>query len=323
MVRAIRVHETGGPEVMKIEDLPALAPGAGEVRIRHRAIGLNYIDTYFRSGLYPTARPFTPGNEGAGDIIAVGEGVKGFKVGDRVAYCSSPGSYADERNVNAAVVVKLPPSVSYQQAAAMMLKGLTSEYLLFRSYPVKKGDTVLVHAAAGGVGVILTQWARHLGATVIGTVGSKEKAAIARRNGCHHVILYRDEDFAARVKEITKGRLCDVVYDGVGKSTFPASLDCLRPLGYFISFGNASGSVEAFNVGLLSAKGSLYAQRPTLFAYIGDRKRLDQMAKRLFRAVADGVLKVPVKAKYKLADVVEAHRALESRQTTGSIVLLP
>jgi NADPH2:quinone reductase len=298
-------------------------PGAGEVRIRHRAIGLNFIDTYFRSGLYPAARPFTPGNEGAGDVIAVGAGVKGLKVGDRVAYCSSPGSYADERNVNAAVVVRLPAAIGYQQAAAMMLKGLTAEYLLFRSYSVRKGDTVLVHAAAGGVGVILTQWARHLGATVIGTVGSKAKAAIARRNGCHHVILYGEEDFATRVREITKGRLCDVVYDGVGKATFPASLDCLRPLGYFISFGNASGAIEAFNIGLLSAKGSLYAQRPTLFSYIGDRKRLDQMAKRLFKALADGVIRVPVKAKFKLADVVEAHKALEGRQTTGSVVLLP
>jgi NADPH2:quinone reductase len=323
MVRAIRVHETGGPEVMKLEDVPAVPPGKGELRIRHKAMGLNYIDTYFRSGLYPTQKPFTPGNEGAGDVIAVGEAVKGFKVGDRVAYCSSPGSYADERNVPAAVVVKLPQSVSYQQAAAMMLKGLTAEYLLFRSYPVKKGDTVLIHAAAGGVGVILTQWARKLGATVIGTVGSKDKAKIAKKNGCHHVILYRDEDFVAKVKEITGGKLCNVVYDGVGKSTFPASLDCLRPLGYFISFGNASGAIEAFNVGLLSAKGSLYAQRPTLFNYIGDRKRLDEMARRLFKVVASEAVKIPIKAKYKLSEAVKAHQALEGRQTTGSVIFVP
>ena len=325
MVRAIRIHKTGGPEVMVLEDVAAIAPGAGEVRIRHKSIGINFIDTYFRSGMYPSPSglPFTPGNEAAGDVIAAGKGVKGFKVGDRVAYVASPGSYAEERNVAAAMLVKLPKSVSYDQAAGMMLKGLTCEYLLFRSYKLKKGDTVLIHAAAGGVGVILTQWARKLGAKVIGTAGSASKAAIAKKNGCHHVILYRDEDFAARVKAITKGKLCEVVYDGVGKTTFPASLDCLKPLGTLVSFGSASGPIDAFNIGILGPKGSLFVTRPTLFTFISNRKTLEKMAARLFSVVKSGKVKIPVTARFPLADAVKAHQALEGRETTGSVVLVP
>ena len=325
MVRAIRIHATGGPEVMKLEDIAATPPGPGEARVRHKSIGINYIDTYFRSGMYPSpsGMPFTPGNEAAGDVMAVGKGVKGFKAGDRVAYVASPGSYAEERNVSAALLVKLPKAVSYDQAAAMMLKGLTCEYLLFRSFKLKKGDTCLIHAAAGGVGVILTQWARKLGATVIGTAGTAEKAKLAKKNGCHHVILYRDEDFVARVKAITKGKLCDVVYDGVGKTTFTGSLDCLKPLGTLVSFGNASGAVEPFNIGLLSAKGSLFVTRPTLFTFIANRKTLEKMAARLFSALKAKKVKIPVTARFPLADAVKAHQALEGRETTGSVVLVP
>ncbi|HRJ69383.1 MAG TPA: quinone oxidoreductase [Beijerinckiaceae bacterium] len=324
MTKAIRVHECGGPECMVLEDVVLPAPGKGEVRVKHRAIGLNFIDVYFRSGLYKAASmPFTPGNEGAGEVVAVGEGVSGFRKGDRVAYVAPPGSYAEERNVPAHFLVKLPKDIKYETAAGMMLKGMTAEYLLFRVHKVKKGDVVLVHAAAGGVGLILCQWANALGATVIGTVGSAEKAKLAKKNGCHHTILYRDEDFVARAKEITKGALCHVVYDGVGKATFPGSLDCLRPLGMFASFGSASGQIDAFNIGILGPKGSLFVTRPTLFTYIADRKRLVQMAGRLFKAVQAKQVKIPVTAKFRLADVAEAHRALEGRATTGSVVLIP
>lgn len=324
MVKAVRIHAPGGPEVMQIEDIELPPPGPGELRVGNESIGLNFIDIYFRSGLYPApALPFTPGNEGAGTVLAVGKGVKGFKPGDKVAYVATLGSYAAERNVAAASVVHRPDNVSADQAAAMMLKGLTAEYLLFRSYPVKKGSIILVHAAAGGVGQILCQWGRALGCTVIGTVGSKEKAKIAKKAGAHHVILYRDEDFAARVNEITKGKKCDVVYDGVGKDTFPKSLDCLRPHGFFVSFGNASGAIEAFNIGILGGKGSLYVTRPTLFTFIGVRKTYEEMAKRMFSAIKKKKITIPLTKKWKLDDVVKAHEALAGRQTVGSMVLKP
>src|SRR3712207_5005279 len=283
MPKAVRIHQYGGPEVMSYEDVQVGDPGPGEVRIRHRAIGVNYIDTYFRTGMYPAnALPFVLGNEGAGEVVAVGAGVTDLKPGDRVAYVIALGSYAEERIASAKSVVKLPDNISDETAAAMMLKGMTSQYLLHRTYKVKRGDTVLFHAAAGGVGLIACRWAKHLGATVIGTVGSEDKAKLARENDCDHVILYRQEDFAARVKEITKGALCEVVYDGVGKATFPASLDCLKPFGMFASFGSASGPIEAFNIGLLAQKGSLYATRPTLFTHTAKRENLDKIAADLF-----------------------------------------
>jgi len=266
MVAAVRVHKVGGPEVLTYEDVPVPAPGSGQIRIKNHACGLNYIDTYFRSGLYPPAGglPFVAGNEGAGEVVAVGPGVTDFKVGDRVGYTSALGSYAAERILPADRAVKLPDKITYEQAAGMMLKGMTVEYLLNRTFKVQKGMNVLIHAAAGGIGLIACQWANYLGANVIGTVGSKEKAELAKANGCHHAILYREEDFVAKVKEITGGKMCEVVYDGVGKATFPASLDALKPFGMFASFGNASGSIEAFNINLLQQKGSLFCTRPTL-----------------------------------------------------------
>ncbi len=323
MTKAIRIHQPGGPEAMQLDDVDVPAPGAGEVQIRHHAIGLNYIDTYFRSGLYPAPLPFTLGNEGAGQIIALGKGVSGFKVGDRVAYAATPGAYSEVRNIHANLLVKLPKSISYEQAAAMMLKGLTAQYLLRQTFRVKKGHTILIHAGAGGVGLIACQWAKALGATVIATVGSADKAKLAKKNGAKHVILYRSENFVERVKEITKGKLCDVVYDGVGKVTFPGSLDCLKPLGMFVSYGNASGPVDAFNLGLLSQKGSLFATRPTLFTYTAQPGNLAKMARDLFRVVSSGVVKVPVHARFPLEKVADAHRALESRATTGSSILIP
>jgi NADPH2:quinone reductase len=324
MVKVVRVAKHGGPEVMMIEDAALAAPGTGEVQIDQKAIGLNFIDTYFRTGLYPApAMPFTPGNEAAGIITAVGAGVTGFKVGDRVAYVATLGGYASARNIAADKLVKIPAKVSYEEAASMMLKGLTAEYLLFRTFKVKKGHTILVHAAAGGTGLILCQWAKALGATVIGTVGSAEKGKLAKKAGAHHVINYTTENFVERVNEITQGGKCDVVYDGVGKSTFPGSLDCLKPFGTFVSFGNASGSVDAFNIGILAGKGSLYATRPTLFTHIAKHETYVAMARRLFRAVADGTVKVPASNRFKLADVVQSHQALEGRQTTGSTVLIP
>ena len=324
MVKAIRVHEVGGPEVLRFEDVTLPAPGPGELLVRNRAIGLNFIDTYFRTGLYPAPQlPFVPGNEGAGEVLAVGPNVEEFKPGDRVAYVATLGSYAEERVVAAASVVPLPASVSFEAAASMMLKGLTAEYLLHRTYKVKPGDTILVHAAAGATGLILCQWGKALGATVIGTVGSKEKAELARAHGADHTILYREEDFAARVKEITGGKLCDVVYDGVGKDTFLKSLDCLRPFGVLASFGNASGAVEPFNLGLLGPKGSLYVTRPTLFTHIASRQTMVEMAANLFEAVGSGKVTVPINATFALKDAANAHRALESRGTTGSTVLIP
>jgi len=325
MVAAVRVHKHGGPEVLTFEDIEVAAPGQGQIRIKQYACGVNYIDTYFRMGMYPSpvGMPFVSGNEGAGEVIAVGPGVTDIKVGDRVAYVVTLGGYAAERLLPADRVVKLPDAISYEQAAGMMLKGMTAQYLVNRTFKVGKGSTVLMHAAAGGVGQILCQWANHLGATVIGTVGSKEKGEIAKANGCHHVIYYRDEDFAARVKEITGGALCDVVYDGIGKATFPASLDCIRPLGMFASFGSASGQVEAFNINILQTKGSLFATRPTLNHYVAKREDLVATANDLFNVVATGAVKIPVNQKYKLQDAQQAHRDLESRATTGSSILIP
>ena len=324
MGKAIRVHAHGGPDVLAYEDVPTPQPGPGEVLVRQTAVGVNFIDIYFRTGAYAApSMPFTPGNEGAGEVAAVGEGVTGFKPGDRVAYAMRIGSYAEERVVDTKALVKIPAGVDDETAAAMMLKGLTAQYLLRRTFPVKPGHTILFHATAGGVGLIACQWAKHLGCTVIGTVGSRDKEALARENGCDHVILYRDEDFVARVKEITGGAMCDVVYDGVGKATFPGSLDCLKPFGMFASFGAASGPVDAFNIGLLAQKGSLFATRPTLATHTATRELLDDGAADLFDVVAEGHVKIPVHSRLPLAKAAEAHRALESRQTTGATVLIP
>jgi NADPH2:quinone reductase len=322
MIKAVRVHEVGPPEVMRIEEIELPAPKAGEVLVRNHAIGLNYIDVYFRTGAYPAQLPFIPGNEAAGEIVQIGKGVKGFKAGDRVAYVAHLGCYAEARIVDATRLVALPKGISYETGAAMLLKGLTAQYLLRQTFKVKKGDRILVHAAAGGIGLILCQWGRGLGAHVIGTVGSAEKAKLAKKAGAKDVILYRDEDFVAGVKEITKGKLCDVVYDGVGRATFPASLDCLRPLGMFVSFGSASGPIEAFNLGLLAQKGSLFATRPSLNTYAAKSEDLKKMARDLIRVVTNGTVKIPI-SKRPLADVVAAHRALEARQTVGATVLLP
>jgi NADPH2:quinone reductase len=276
-------------------------------------------------GMYPSpvVLPFVAGNEGAGEVTAVGPGVTDIKVGDRIAYVVGLGGYAAERLMPAERAVKLPNEISYEQAAGMMLKGMTAQYLLNRTFKVEKGTTVLMHAAAGGVGQILCQWANALGATVIGTVGSKDKAEIAKAHGCHHTILYRDEDFVARVKEITGGKLCDVVYDGIGKTTFPASLDCIRPLGMFVSFGSASGQIEAFNINILQQKGSLFATRPTLNTYTAKRDDLVAIANDLFKVVISGKVKIPINQKYPLKDAVKAHRDLEGRETTGSSILIP
>jgi len=325
MVAAVRVHKPGGPEVLTYEDVTVPPPGPGQIRIKQYAAGVNFVDAYFRMGLYPApgGLPFVAGNEGAGEVVEIGSGVTEVKVGDRIAYVHGPGSYAEERLLPADRAVKLPDNISYEQAAGMMLKGLTVQYLLRRTFKVEKGNTILMHAAAGGVGLILCQWASHLGATVIGTVGSKEKAALAQANGCHHTILYRDEDFIARVKEITGGKLCDVVYDGIGKTTFPASLDCLRPLGLFVSFGSASGQIEAFNINILQAKGSLFVTRPTLNTYAAKREDLLAMAADLFAVVGSGAVKIPINQTYKLRDAAQSHRDLEGRATTGSSILVP
>jgi NADPH2:quinone reductase len=325
MVAAVRVHKHGGPEVLTYEDIEVPPPGAGQVRLRNHAAGINFIDTYFRSGAYasPVGLPFVAGNEGAGEVIAVGDGVTDIKVGDRVGYVVALGAYSGERNLPAERAVKLPDVISYEQAAATMLKGMTVCYLLRRTFVVKPGDKVLIHAAAGGVGLIASQWANALGATVIGTVGSKEKADLAKANGCHHTILYREEDFVAKVKDITGGALCDVVYDGVGKTTFPASLDCLRPLGMFVSFGASSGQIDAFNIGLLQNKGSLFATRPTLNHYAAKREDLLKLASETFDVVASGKVKIPVNQKYPLKEARKAHEDLESRATTGASILLP
>jgi len=325
MVAAVRVHKHGGPEALTYEQVEVAAPGPGQARVKNHACGLNYIDTYFRSGLYPspTGMPFIAGNEGAGEVVAIGPGVTDVKVGDRVGYTSALGSYAAERIMPADRLVKLPDAISYEQAAGMMLKGMTVEYLLHRTFKLQKGMNVLIHAAAGGIGLIACQWANYIGANVIGTVGSKDKADLAKANGCHHTILYRDEDFVAKVKEITGGKLCEVVYDGVGKATFPKSLDCIRPLGMFASFGNSSGSIEAFNINLLQQKGSLFCTRPTLNTYAAKREDLLSIANNLFGVIASGKVKIPVNQKYALKDAQQAHRDLEARKTTGSTVLMP
>jgi NADPH:quinone reductase len=325
MVAAVRVHQHGGPEVLKFEEVDVPAPGQGQIKIKQHACGVNFIDTYFRMGMYPSpvGMPFVAGNEGAGEVTAVGPGVTDIKVGDRVAYVVPLGAYSAERLLPADRAVKLPANISYEQAAAMMLKGMTVEYLLNRTFKVGKGNTVLMHAAAGGVGLILCQWAKHLGATVIGTVGSEEKGALAKKNGCDHTILYRKEDFAAKVKEITGGKLCDVVYDGVGKTTFPASLDCLRPMGYFVSFGSASGQIDAFNINILQQKGSLFATRPTLNHYAAKREDLNAIAADLFDKVGSGAVKIPINQKYPLKDARKAHEDLEGRETTGTSILIP
>lgn len=322
-MKAIRVHTPGGPEVLRFEDVEVGQPGPGQVRIRQFAIGLNFLDVYHRTGMYPLPLPFIPGSEGAGEVVSVGEGVDDVVPGDRVAYAGAIGAYTEERIVPAAVLVKLPGAINFETAAAIMLKGLTTQYLLRRTFRVEAGQTILFHAAAGGVGQMATQWAKHLGATVIGTVGSPDKVEVAKAHGCDHVILYREEDFAKRVREITNGEGCAVVYDGVGKATFPASLDCLAPLGTFVSFGSASGPIEAFNIGILSQKGSLYATRPTLNTYTAKRSDLLDMAADLFHVVENGVVQVSIDKRYALADAEAAHRALESRTTTGATVLLP
>ena len=325
MVKAIRIHRTGGPDAMQWEDVEVGAPGPGEVRIRHEAVGLNYIDVYFRTGLYPApSLPFTPGMEGAGVVEAVGEGVDSLAVGDRVAYAAPPvGSYAEERLMPAGKVVKVPAGIDSRQAAAMMLQGMTVEYLLRRTYPVRSGETVLFHAAAGGVGLIACQWAKHLGATVIGTVGSDEKAALARAHGCDHPIVYTRENFTERVRELTGGAGVPVVYDAVGRDTFEGSLDCLAPRGMLVSFGQSSGKIDPFDLGILSAKGSLYLTRPTLMTYTASRTDLEASAQALFDVVGRGAVRITVNQTFPLAEAAAAHRALESRRTTGSTILLP
>ncbi|MCC0057533.1 MAG: quinone oxidoreductase [Rhodobiaceae bacterium] len=324
MMKAVQVHKTGGPEVLALENVAIPEPGAGEIRIRHTAIGLNFIDVYFRSGLYPAPQlPFTPGNEGAGVISAIGSNVDGLKIGDRVAYAATIGSYAQERIIAADRVVRIPEGISDTVAASVMLKGMTAQFLLRRTYKVQPGQTILFHAAAGGVGQIAVKWAKHLGASVIGTAGGPEKCALAKSLGCDHVIDYRTENFVERVKEVTGGKGVSVVYDSVGKDTFPGSLDCLETFGTWVSFGNSSGPVDSFSIGILSQKGCLYATRPTLFTYIARRADLEASAADLFGVLRDGHVVVPEPRTYRLADVAQAHRDLEGRKTTGSSVLIP
>lgn len=323
MAQVVRIHAHGGPEVLKVEEVDVGEPGPGQVKLRQRAIGVNYIDTYQRSGLYKLPLPFVAGSEGAGEVIAVGPGVSEFKVGDRGAYAGAIGGYASERLMPADRLVKLPDSIDYKTAAAMMLQGMTVRYLLRETYKVGKGTTLLMHAAAGGIGLIACQWAKHLGATIIGTASTPEKLELAKANGATHMINYKSEDWVARVKEITGGAGCDVVYDAVGKDTYPGSLDCLKPLGLWVSFGNASGAITNFDILLLSAKGSLYATRPTLGTYVAKREALIANANDLFDVVSKGVVKIQVNHTYPLADAAQAHRDLEARKTTGSIVLLP
>jgi NADPH2:quinone reductase len=321
MAYAIRVHRAGGPEVLQWEEVEIGEPGPGQVRLRQEAVGLNYIDVYHRTGLYPQPLPFTPGAEGAGVVESVGEGVKTVKPGDRVAYAGPIGGYAEQRLIDAERVVKLPDSISSEAAAAMMLQGMTAHMLLRRVYEVKAGDTILVHAAAGGVGLILCQWAKALGATVIGTVSKDEKAELARAHGCDHPVIYTRQDFVAEVERITGGAKLPVVYDSVGKDTFLRSLDCVRPRGLMVSYGNASGPPEPMAPGLLAQKGSLFLTRPTLFNYIAAREELEDAAAELFEVVSSGKVRIEIGQRYPLEDVAEAHRALEARRTSGSTVL--
>lgn len=322
--KAIRFQQVGGPDVMKLESIELPPPGPGEAQIRHGAIGVNYIDTYHRSGLYPLPLPSGIGVEGAGVVEAVGPGVTQVKVGDRVAYVGGPpGSYAQVRNINADHLVMSPKTLDDKTLAAMMLQGLTTQFLLKRCFPVKAGQTILIHAAAGGVGLMVCQWAKALGCTVIGTVGSEEKAKLAAAHGCDHPILYRQENFTARVREITNGNGVPVVYDSIGKDTFEGSLDCLQPMGTMVLFGSASGPVPPFDIGLLAKKGSLFLTRPTLFTYIAKRADLTAMAQDLFDAVTSGKLKISINQSYTLSDAVKMHQDMEGRKTTGSTILLP
>ncbi|KWO56957.1 quinone oxidoreductase family protein [Burkholderia territorii] len=324
MPKAIRYDQPGGPEVMKWIDVEVGAPKAGEVRIRQHAVGLNYIDVYFRTGLYPQPLPGGLGMEAAGEVTAVGDGVTALKAGDRVAYVGQPpGAYAQERVMPAERLVKLPDGISYDDAASVMLQGLTAHYLLRRTYPVKAGDTILIHAAAGGVGLLVCQWAKALGATVIGTVGSDEKAALAKAHGCDHPVVYTRENFTQRVKEITHGAGVPVVYDSIGKDTYVGSLDCLAPLGYFVSFGNASGPLPPIDSKEFSSRGSLFFTRPTLFSYIAKRADLESAAAELFDVILSGKVKTSINQRYPLAEVGRAHADLESRKTTGSTILVP
>ena len=321
MAHAIRVHQTGGPEVLQWEEIEIGEPGPGQVRIQQQAIGLNYIDVYHRTGLYPQPLPFTPGVEGAGVVEAVGEGVQGLKNGDRVAYGGPIGGYAEERLIEGDRLVKLPDTIDYDTAAAMMLQGMTARMLLRAVYDVKRGDTILVHAAAGGVGLILCQWAKALGATVIGTVSTDEKAELARTHGCHHPIVYTRQDFVAEVERITGGAKVPVVYDSVGKDTFDKSLDCLAPRGLMVSYGNSSGAPPPFETAILAFKGSLFLTRPTLYHYTLSRADLEQSAAELFEMVASGKVKIEIGQRFPLKDAAEAHRALEARRTSGSTIL--
>ncbi len=325
MAKAIRIHMTGSPEVLKWEDIEGVDPGVGEVRLRHEAIGLNFIDVYHRTGLYPLpVMPAVLGMEGAGTVLSVGAEVTEFQAGDRVAYAGIPtGAYAEERLIPAHRLVKLPEAISFQQGAAMMLQGMTARYLLHGCYRVKKGDIILMHAAAGGVGMILCQWAKHLGATVIGTVGSDQKAALARDHGCDYPINYSNEDFEARVREITANQGVNVVYDSVGEPTFAKSLNCLKPLETMVSFGQAAAPVPPFDIGILSAKGSLFLTRPSLMTYTEKREDLLAHAADLFKVVASGAIEIEINQTYPLKEAAQAHRDLEARKTSGSTVLIP
>jgi NADPH2:quinone reductase len=322
--KAIRINQNGGPEVMEYVDVEVGEPGPGEARVRHHAIGVNFIDVYFRTGLYPMPLPSGLGQEGAGVVEAVGEGVAHVKPGDRVAYAGRPnGAYSEVRVMPADILLKLPDAISFETGAAMMLQGLTVQYLFNRTYKIKPGETILFHAAAGGVGLIACQWARALGVNLIGTVGSKEKAELAKAHGAAHVINYNTEDIVQRVLEITNGEKVPVVYDSVGKDTFTRSLDCLRPLGLMVSFGNSSGAVPPFSLGELASRGSLFITRPSLGHYAARREDLEAMAADLFQMVASGKIKIDVNQKVRLADAAQAHIALEARKTTGSTILLP
>jgi len=321
MAYAIRVHRAGGPEVLQWEEVEIGEPGPRQVRLRQEVVGLNYIDVYHRTGLYPQPLPFTPGVEGVGVVESLGEGVETVKPGDRVAYAGPIGGYAEQRLIDSGRLVKLPDSISFETAAAMMLQGMTAHMLLRRVYEVKAGDTILVHAAAGGVGLILCQWAKALGATVIGTVSTDEKAELARAHGCEHPVIYTRQDFVAEVERITGGAKLPVVYDSVGKDTFLRSLDCVRPRGLMVSYGNASGPPEPMAPGLLAQKGSLFLTRPTLFNYIAAREELEDAAAELFEVVSSGKVRIEIGQRYPLEDVAEAHRALEARRTSGSTVL--
>ena len=325
MPNAIQIHETGGPEVLKWEPHDPGSPGPGEAKVRHEAVGLNYIDIYQRTGLYPfTKFPAIPGLEGAGIVEEVGDGVTEVALGDRVAYAAVPaGAYTQERCMPSHRLIKLPYKISTQQASAMLLQGMTARYLIFGCYPVKSGDTILIHAAAGGVGLIVCQWAKYLGATVIGTVGSPEKAELVKHMGCDHPILYNEEDFESRVKEITSGKGVPVVYDSVGQATFQKSLDCLRPMGIMVIFGQSSGTVPPFDLGVLAQKGSLFITRPSLMTYTAKREDLLKHAEDLFTVVEKGVVKVEIRQTYPLSDAAEAHRDLEGRKTKGSSILIP